>query len=119
MASYRGDVAAEIVRFVKEHGGLLERSDFDRFEIPIEDSASVSYAGVEIHKCGPWNQGPALLQSLTILKNLDLAALGHNSADYVHTLVEAMKLAFADREQFYEADPAAGEAQVAGNAVVG
>ena len=100
-AFYRGDVAAEIVRFVKDRGGLLERSDFDRFEIPVEDSASISYAGVEIHKCGPWNQGPALLQSLTILKNFDLAALGHNSAAYVHTLVEAMKLAFADREQFY------------------
>jgi gamma-glutamyltranspeptidase/glutathione hydrolase len=100
-AFYRGDIAAEIVRFVKEHGGLLERSDFDRFEIPVENSASISYAGVEIHKCGPWNQGPAFLQSLTILKNFDLRALEHNSADYIHTLVEAMKLAFADREQFY------------------
>lgn len=98
---YRGDIAAEIVRFVKDRGGLLERSDFERFQIPVEDSASITYAGVELHKCGPWNQGPALLQSLTILKNFDLAALGHNSADYIHTVVEAMKLAFADREQFY------------------
>ena len=100
-AFYRGDIAAEIVRFVKDHGGLLERSDFDTFEIPVESSASIHYEGVEIHKCGPWNQGPALLQSLTILKNFDLRALGHNSADYIHVVVEAMKLAFADREQFY------------------
>jgi gamma-glutamyltranspeptidase/glutathione hydrolase len=98
---YRGDIAAEIVRFVKDHGGLLERSDFDSFEIPVENSVQVSFAGAEIHKCGPWNQGPALLQSLTILKNFDLRKLGHNSADYVHFVVEAMKLAFADREQFY------------------
>jgi gamma-glutamyltranspeptidase/glutathione hydrolase len=98
---YRGDIAAEIVSFVKARGGLLERSDFDRFEIPVESSVHIRYAGAEIHKCGPWNQGPALLQSLAILKNFDLPALGHNSADYIHVVVEAMKLAFADREQFY------------------
>jgi len=98
---YRGDIAAEIVRFVRDRGGLLEQSDFHRFEIPIEDSAHVHFAGAEIHKCGPWNQGPALLQSLTILKNFDLHGLRHNSADYIHIVLEAMKLAFADREQFY------------------
>jgi gamma-glutamyltranspeptidase/glutathione hydrolase len=102
---YRGEIAAEIARFVKDHGGLLEKSDFDRFEIPVENSVHVAFAEAEIHKCGPWNQGPALLQSLTILKNFDLRKLGHNSADYVHLVVEAMKLAFADREQFY-GDPA-------------
>jgi gamma-glutamyltranspeptidase / glutathione hydrolase len=100
-AFYRGDIAAEIVRFSKERGGLLERSDFDAFEVPVEGSASISYGGAEIHKCGAWNQGPALLQTLTILKNFDLRGMGHNSAAYVHTVLEAMKLAFADREQFY------------------
>jgi gamma-glutamyltranspeptidase/glutathione hydrolase len=100
-AFYRGDIAAEIARFVKEKGGLLERSDFDRFHIPIEKSAHIDFGGAEIHKCGPWNQGPALLQSLTILKNFDLGALGHNSAEYIHVVLEAMKLAFADREQYY------------------
>jgi gamma-glutamyltranspeptidase/glutathione hydrolase len=100
-AFYRGDIAAEIVRFVQDKGGLLERTDFDRFQIPVEQSARIDYAGAEIHKCGPWNQGPALLQSLSILKNFDLRALGHNSADYLHTTLEAIKLAFADREQYY------------------
>ena len=100
-AFYRGDVASEIVRFSKDRGGLLERSDFDAFEIPIEASVSLSYGGVQVHKCGPWNQGPALLQSLAILKNFDLGGLGHNSAAYIHVVLEAMKLAFADREQFY------------------
>jgi gamma-glutamyltranspeptidase / glutathione hydrolase len=98
---YRGDIASEIVRFSKARGGLLEQSDFDEFEIPIETSVSVSYNGVEVHKCGPWNQGPALLQSLAILKNFDLRELGHNSAPYIHVVIEAIKLAFADREQFY------------------
>jgi len=100
-AFYRGDVAAEIVSFVKDKGGLLEESDFARFEIPVESSVHIQYAGAEIHKCGPWNQGPVLLQSLAILKNFDLRSLEHNSADYIHLLLEAMKLAFADREQFY------------------
>ncbi len=102
---YRGDIAAEIVRFSKERGGLLEQSDFNDFAIPIEKSVSVSYGGVDVHKCGPWNQGPALLQSLAILKNFDLHELGHNSAAYIHIVLEAIKLAFADREQFY-GDPA-------------
>jgi gamma-glutamyltranspeptidase/glutathione hydrolase len=104
-AFYRGDIAAEIVAFVKAQGGLLERADFDAFAIPVEASVSVRYAGVDIHKCGPWNQGPALLQALTILKRFDLRALRHNSPAYIHTVLEAMKLAFADREQFY-GDPA-------------
>jgi len=100
-AFYKGDIAGEIVRFVKEKGGLLEQSDFARFHIPVEDSARVLFAGAEIHKCGPWNQGPALLQSLTILKNFDLQALGHNTGPYIHLVLEAIKLAFADREQYY------------------
>jgi len=100
-AFYRGDIAAEIVRFVQNKGGLLERTDFDRFHIPVEASVHIRYAGADIHKCGPWNQGPALLQSLSILKSFDLQALGHNSTDYLHTVLEAIKLAFADREQYY------------------
>ena len=100
-AFYRGDIAAEIACFVKDKGGLLEQADFDRFQIPVESSVHVHFAGAEIHKCGPWNQGPALLQSLTILKNFDLRSLGHNTADYIHVVLEAIKLAFADREQYY------------------
>lgn len=100
-AFYRGDVAQEIVAFSQERGGLLERSDFDAFEVPVEEPASIDFSGVTLHKCGPWNQGPALLQALSILKNFDLAAMGHNSADYLHTVIEAVKLAFADREQYY------------------
>ncbi|MEP9368856.1 gamma-glutamyltransferase family protein [Xanthobacter sp. VNH20] len=104
-AFYRGDVAREMVAFVTARGGLLRRSDFDQFEVRIEEPVTVRFGGVDVYKCGPWNQGPALLQTLSILKNFDLKALGHNSADYIHVVVEAIKLAFADREQYY-GDPA-------------
>ncbi|MGQ9364908.1 gamma-glutamyltransferase family protein [Azospirillum sp. ST 5-10] len=100
-AFYKGDVAREIVAFVQERGGLLERSDFDAFAIPVEDSPSTTFGGVTLHKCGPWTQGPAVLQALAILKRFDLRAMGHNSADYLHVLIETIKLAFADREQYY------------------
>jgi gamma-glutamyltranspeptidase / glutathione hydrolase len=68
---------------------------------------SVGYRGFDVHKCGPWTQGPVFLQQLRLLEGFDLPALGHNSARYVHTLVEAAKLAFADRERWY-GDPAFG-----------
>lgn len=100
-AFYKGDIAREIVAYVAERGGLLKRSDMDRFQILVERSVSVRFGGAELHKCGPWTQGPALLQTLSILKNMNLESLGHNSVAYVHTVVEAMKLAYADREQFY------------------
>ncbi len=100
-AFYKGDVAREIVKFVSERGGLLTRSDLERFKVPIERSASVRFGGAELHKTGPWTQGPALLQTLSILKSFDLHALGHNSSEYIHTIAEAVKLAYADREQYY------------------
>jgi gamma-glutamyltranspeptidase / glutathione hydrolase len=100
-AFYKGDVAREIVSFSDRHEGLLKRSDFDRFKVRIEQPLSIKFEGVDIHKCGPWNQGPALLQTLSVLKNFSLRDLGHNTAHYVHVVVEAIKLAYADREQFY------------------
>lgn len=100
-AFYKGDIAREIVDFSNDKGGILKRSDFDAFEVPIEDSTSLDYHGVTLHKCGPWTQGPALLQTLSILKNYDLFSMGHNSSDYLHTLIEAIKLSFADRAQYY------------------
>ncbi|WP_191970131.1 gamma-glutamyltransferase family protein [Methylobacterium planeticum] len=100
-AFYKGDIAREIATFVAQRDGFLTREDLARFEVPVERAVSVCYAGVDLYKCGPWTQGPAVLQSLSILKNFDLSALGHNTAAYVHVVVEAMKLAFADREQFY------------------
>lgn len=103
-AFYRGDVASEIDRFSCAHAGLLRRADMERFETRLEKPVSLDFYHSSVFKCGPWNQGPVMLQALAILKHFNLAALGHNSADYLHTLIETVKLAFADREQYY-ADP--------------
>lgn len=98
---YKGDVAAAIIAYVEKNDGLLRRSDLDRFNVPVERPYSVNFHDIDIYKTGPWTQGPALLQTLSILKNVDLKSLGHNSPSYIHVLTEAMKLAYADREQYY------------------
>ena len=77
------------------------QSDLATFTTKIEAPVSADYRGVTVHKCQPWSQGPVFLQQLRLLEGFDLAAMGHNSADYIHHLVEAAKLAFADREQYY------------------
>ena len=101
---YRGEVAAKIDSFSNRHAGLLRYSDLEVFETKVEEPLSVEYLGNEIFKCGPWNQGPAMLQTLRILEQFDLKSMGHNSDQYVHHVAEAIKLAYADREQYY-ADP--------------
>jgi gamma-glutamyltranspeptidase/glutathione hydrolase len=101
---YRGDIAREIVQWSEVNGGLLADSDLAAFRTKIEASVTADYRGITVHKCQPWSQGPVFLQQLRILEGFELAAMGHNSADYIHHLVEVAKLAFADREQYY-ADP--------------
>lgn len=98
---YRGDVAAAIIAYVEKNDGLLRRSDLDKFNVPVERPYSINFHNIDIYKTGPWTQGPALLQTLSILKNVNVKSLGHNSPSYIHVLTEAMKLAYADREQYY------------------
>ena len=100
-AFYRGDIAATIARFYQENGGLLTREDLAGFRVGIEPPVTIQIRGIDLYGCGPWCQGPMLLQALSILDGIDLAALGHNSAAYVHALVEAIKLAAADRHAYY------------------
>ncbi len=100
-AFYRGDIAVRIVQYHRENGGLLTAQDLSNFRVRIEPSEQITFRDTEIHACGPWCQGPTLLQTLRLLEACDLKSLGHNSASYVHILTEALKLAFADREQFY------------------
>jgi gamma-glutamyltranspeptidase/glutathione hydrolase len=100
-AFYRGDVATEIAKFSKERDGLLARQDLERFETRIEAPVSLRFGDVELFKCGFWTQGPAELQTIALMARHDLKALGAGSADYCHLLIEAMKLGFADREQYY------------------
>ena len=85
----------------RRHGGLLTADDLARWSPTVEPSVSLDHAGLTFHKTGPWGQGPVLLQHLQLLAGYDLAAMGHLSADWVHTVVETGKLAFADREAWY------------------
>lgn len=98
---YRGDIAEEIVRSVREQGGLFTMEDLASWEVIFEEPASVDYKGIEVFKLQPWTQGPALLQALNILENVDLRSMGYNSTPYVHALYQAMNLAFADRDFYY------------------
>ncbi len=101
---YRGDIAEEIVRSSQEHGGLFTMQDLDEWQVHIEDPVTTNYKGIDVYKLTTWVQGPALLQALNILEGIDLKGMGYNSARYIHTLYQAMNLAFADRD-FYYGDP--------------
>ena len=101
---YRGDIAEEFVRGSQEEGGLHTLEDLDKWEVYIEEPVSTSYKGIDVYKLTTWVQGPVLLQALNILEDIDLEAMGYNSSRYIHTLYQAMNLAFADRD-FYYGDP--------------
>ena len=101
---YKGSIADDIAAYHRKHGGFMTKEDLAGFEAPVEPSISVRYRGFEIHSCDVWCQGHVLLQTLKMLEGLDLKALGWNSVRYLHTISEAMNLAFADREA-YVGDP--------------
>ena len=103
-AFYRGPIARRIDAWSRSHGGLIRYVDLATHTTRIEDAVAVTYRGQTVYKCGPWTQGPYLLEALQILKDIDLKALGHNRPATIHALVETMKLAMADRDTFY-ADP--------------
>lgn len=98
---YRGAWAHEIVDAVSAGGGYLTVDDLAGFEVREEAPVRGYFAGMELCVCGPWCQGSVILQTLQILNGFDLPSLGHNHAEYLHVLVEAVKLVFADRERFY------------------
>ncbi len=100
-AFYKGDVAAAIVEFHKQNGGLMRMEDFAGFSVKFEPTVKTQFNGIEIHACGPWSQGPVLPMALNILKGFNLEAMGHNSPEYIHVVTEALKLAFADRHQHF------------------
>nr|WP_254423413.1 gamma-glutamyltransferase [Algoriphagus sp. A40] len=102
---YKGDIAKEIVRGTREQGGLFTEADLANWKVKIEEPLQVNYRGIDVYKLQEWTQGPALLQSLNILENFDLKSMGYNSANYIHTVYQAMNLAFSDRD-FYYGDPA-------------
>jgi gamma-glutamyltranspeptidase/glutathione hydrolase len=101
---YRGDIAQEFVRGFREQGGLITAEDLAGWKPWIEEPLHTTYRGVDVYKLDTWTQGPVLLQTLNILENFDLRAMGYNSASYIHTVYQAMNLAYADRD-FYYGDP--------------
>src|SRR5262245_14995429 len=98
---YKGDIAEELVRGVREQGGLFTREDLANWKVRIEEPVSTSYKGIDVYKLNVWTQGPALLQALNILEDVDLKGMGYNSGRYVHTVNQALELAFADRDFYY------------------
>jgi gamma-glutamyltranspeptidase/glutathione hydrolase len=98
---YRGDIAEEIVRSTREQGGLFTMRDLDEWQVYIEEPATTNYRGIDVYKLTTWTQGPVLLQALNILENFDLASMGYNTVRYIHTVYQAMNLAYADRDYYY------------------
>jgi gamma-glutamyltranspeptidase/glutathione hydrolase len=98
---YRGDIAQRLVAFCQQEGGLLTSEDLADFRVRREPPVHTTYRGYDVYGCGPWCQGPVLLQALNILEGYDLAALTHNSPQALHLILEALKAAFADRHAYY------------------
>jgi len=102
---YKGDIAREIVRGMREEGGLFTMADLANWKVKIEEPLRTDYKGIEVYKLPIWQQGPVMLQMLNLLANVpDIASEGYNSPKYIHTLYQVMNLAFADRD-FYYGDP--------------
>jgi gamma-glutamyltranspeptidase/glutathione hydrolase len=100
-AFYRGDIAQKIVAYHKANDGWLREDDLAQFSVDVETPLSIRFQDTTVFGCRPWCQGPVLLQTLKILEGIDVNALGHNTPSYIHTLIEALKLAFADRHTYY------------------
>jgi len=98
---YRGAIARKIGAFVEQNHGLLRYEDMAAFRLQPEDAVSGNYRGYQVYKPGFWSQGPTMIEALNILSGFNLAAMKFNSAEYIHTLVEALKLAYADRDTYY------------------
>jgi gamma-glutamyltranspeptidase / glutathione hydrolase len=98
---YRGDIAHRIDAFSRAHQGLLRYEDFAAFRLQPEDPVSTTFHGYEVYKPGFWSQGPSMIEALNILDSYDLPSMRLNSTEYIHTLVEALKLAYADRDTYY------------------
>lgn len=98
---YRGDIARELVASVRAQGGLFTEADLADWKVLVEEPVRTSYKGIDVYKLTAWTQGPVMLQALNILESFDLKAMGYNSTRYIHTVYQAMNLAYADRDFYY------------------
>lgn len=112
-AFYKGDIAQRIAAADREAGGVFSYEDLSTYHGSIEEPSTTTFHGFDVYKAGAWNQGPALLQTLNILEGVDLQSMGSGSTDYVHTVHEAIKLAYDDRNAYY-GDPAFAQVPMAG-----
>jgi gamma-glutamyltranspeptidase / glutathione hydrolase len=104
-AFYRGDIAREIAAFVQREGGFLTMEDLAAYRSRIEPAVRRPWRGHEVITCGPWCQGPALLEALLLMEKAGLDGLAHNGPEYLHLFTECVKAAMADRE-YHFGDPA-------------
>ncbi|MCP4787928.1 MAG: hypothetical protein GY903_34420 [Fuerstiella sp.] len=98
---YKGDIADDLEAWYIESGALLRKSDLAAHVTRVEDPVHVTYRGYTVYKCGPWTQGPYLCQALRLLEGFDLKQMRHLSPDYIHVVIESLKLALADRDEYY------------------
>jgi gamma-glutamyltranspeptidase/glutathione hydrolase len=98
---YRGDIADALEAWYIEKGGFLRKADLAAHKTPVVDPLKTTYRGYTVYKAGPLTQGPYLLETLRLLEGFDLRKMGFNSADYIHTVIEAEKLGLADRDEYY------------------
>ncbi len=98
---YKGDIAHRIGDFSQANGGLLAYDDLAKFHAEPDSVSQTTYRGYTVYKPGFWTQGPVMIEALNILEGYDLKRMGHNSPEYLHTVIEAVKLAFADRDKYY------------------
>jgi len=98
---YKGDIARRIASFNEANGGLIAYDDLANFHAELDEPRSTTYRGFAVNKPGFFTQGPVMIEALNILEGYDLKALGHNTPEYLHVVIEAVKLAFADRDRYY------------------
>lgn len=98
---YKGPIAKKIADFNQANGGFIAYQDMANFKAETDEPRSTTYRGYTVNKPGFWTQGPVMLEALNILEGYDLKSMGHNSPEYLHTVLEAVKLAFADRDRYY------------------
>src|SRR5262249_30374532 len=100
-AFYKGSIAKRVAAFNQANGGLIAYEDLANFKAETDEPRSTTYRGFTVHKPGFWTQGPVMIEALNLLEGYDLKKMGHNSPEYLHTVLEAVKLAFADRDRYY------------------
>jgi gamma-glutamyltranspeptidase/glutathione hydrolase len=98
---YKGPLAKRIGDYMQTHGGLLATADMAGWHAKVGAPSKGEYRGYEVYKTGFWAQGPMMIEVLNLLEGYDLKKMGQNSPEYIHTVTEALKLGFSDRDRFY------------------